>query len=102
MTNLETLTKSALSLTEIVGVSSVWNFHAVDHLDNLTTKKGSNLFEFVEAMKAKGEKGGFTMYVDSIGRSAHSASRVVIFKGITNCEEIGSQYYSKRMGEFFI
>ena len=102
MTNLQTLTNSALSLKEVVGYSSVWNFHAADHLDNLTKKKGTNLFSFVEAMKSKGEKGGFTMYVDSIGRSAHQASRVVILRGITTCEELGSQYYSKRMGEFFI
>ena len=102
MTNLKVLQNSALSLKEVVGFSSVWDFHAADHLDNLVKKKGSNLFKFVELMKSKGKKGAFTMYVDNIGRSAHSASRVVILKGITSCEEMGSHYYSKRMGEFFI
>ena len=102
MTNLQALINSAPSLKEVVGFSSVWNFHGVDHLDNLTKKKGTNLNSFVESLKLKGEKGGFTMYVDSIGRSAHNSSRVVILRGITNCDEMGSHYYSKRMGEFFI
>ena len=102
MTNLQALTNSAPSLKEVVGLSSVWNFHGIDHLDNLTKKKGTNLNDFVESLKAKGEKGGFTRYVDKIGRSAHSASRVVILRGITNSKELGSLYYSKRMGEFFI
>ena len=102
MTNLQLLTIHAPSLKEIIGFSTVWNFHHADHLDNLVNKKGTNLNKFVEDMKKKGLKGGFTMFVDRIGRSGHSASRVVILRGITSVEELGSDYYSKRMGEFFI
>ena len=102
MTNLELFMISAVSLREIIGYSTVWDFHHADHLDNLVNKKGTNLNKFVDDMKKKGLTGGFTMFVDRIGRSGHSASRIVIFKGITNDTELGSDYYSNRVGEFFI
>ena len=101
MTNLNTLLNTAKNL-KVVGYSSLWNFHGSNHLDNLAKKKGTNLNNSIESLKKQGKKGAFTIYVSQIGRSQHSKSEVVILEGLTNSSEIGSSYYTKRMGEIFI
>ena len=101
MTNLQSLLDGAKGL-QVVARTTVWDFHNCDHLDNLAKKPNTNIGKLVADLKSKGEKGAFTLFVDQIGRSAHSASRVVVLRGITNVNEIGSFYYSKRLGEVFI
>lgn len=101
MDNLKALLKRAKNL-EIVGFTTVWNYHRADHLDNLAKKKGTNINKAVEKIKEDGYKGPLTIYVARIGRSAHSTSTVAILKGLTSLDEIGSDYYSKRLGEVFI
>ena len=101
MRNLNSLLNQDKNL-KLVGYTSVWNFHTCDHLGNLAKKKGTNINKAVEEMKKTGKKGSFTLYVDSIGRSGHSASRVAILEGVSNVDTLGSFYYSSRLGEFFI
>lgn len=100
MTNLQTLLSQAKSLS-LITTTTVWNFHNCDHLDNLAKKQNTNIGQIVAQLKAKGEKGAFTIFVYRIGRSAHSPSQVAILRGTTNNNET-SYYYTKRMGEFFI
>lgn len=100
MTNLQSFLSSAPSLGNIVGFTTVWNFHHV-HVGEIARKKGTNINTFIEKMKKEGLKGGFTLYVDQIGWSGHSASRVAVIEGTTNDEECG-QYHSTRVCEIFI
>lgn len=102
MSYFKSITKNAKHLGNIVAKTTVWNFHNADHLCNLCNKKGTNLYKTVEDMKKRGLKGEFTLCVVRIGRSQHSASDVYIVEGLTNYEEIGSEYYSKRIDQLFL
>jgi len=84
---------------EVIGCSSVWNYHGIDSLFNVAMKKGSNLNSSLAAIKKSGYEGIVTLYVTSIGRSQHSASTVHIFKGVVNSNSMGSDAYSKRTDE---
>ena len=100
MNNLNALLNKCKDL-ELVGFTTVWNYHNADHLDNLAKKKGTNISKSINELKEKGMKGWFTLFVTQIGWTAHSASKVAILKGITNIDET-SYYYTKRIGEVFI
>ena len=86
---------------EFVGFSKVWNYHGIAHLEAVASNKKSNLYKEIEKLRESGYKGMVTLFVSCIGRSQHSASKVEIYKGVTNNEEC-SIYYTKRHGEIKI
>lgn len=83
---------------ELIGTTTVWNFHGIDHLVSVGMNKQSNLHAELKHIY-KEYDGIITVFVSQIGRSAHSATIVGIYKGATNLENC-SYYYSKRCDEF--
>lgn len=99
MTKLEMFEKE--TGLELVKTTTVWNYHGIDSLFSVATRKGSNLHAAISKMKKEGYKGGFTLKIGCIGRSAHSATEVGIFKGLVD-PETSSCHYTKGHDEFFL
>ena len=88
-----------VSNLELIGHSSVWNFHGT-RLHNAAHRKGSNLNNSLLAIREGGYNGIVTLYATKIGRNQHHKSEVCIFKGVTNLDAVSSLvYYSSRHEE---
>lgn len=87
---------------EFVGYTSIWNYHNSRGLVSAISDKRSNIFKSINELKEKGEKGGFTLQVQRIGRSQHDETIVAIYKGTVSAAEYGSSFYSNKNAEFFI
>ena len=83
-----------------IGTTTVWNFHDIK-LTKLGYNKKSNLSKKLRDLHKLGIKGKVTVFIEAIGRSGHSASRIGIYKGVTDSDYF-SMYYSTRHCEFFL
>lgn len=87
---------------EFIGFTSIYNWHKCGGLVAAIHNPRSNIYKEIQLLKAKGEKGGFTLQLEAIGRSAHSKSRIAIYRGTVSAANHGSKFYSDRNAEFFI
>ena len=76
-----------------IAETTVWDYYNTS-IDNVGFRKGSNLNKTLRELYQNGERGMITVFVEAIGRSQHSASRLGIFRGVTN------QYYVERHAEY--
>ena len=80
MKTLKKLTTEILGL-ELVEETTVWDIHSVS-LAQVADKKNSNIYKAIEQLKKNGVTGWITITIGAKGRSAHSATQVLIFKGM--------------------
>ena len=72
---------------EMIGTSSVWNYHATD-FNALGYVKSSNVYKELLDLKRQGVKGMVTIVVGCIGRSQHSKTEIGIFKGVVKTDDL--------------
>jgi len=95
MSNLTYLLEQAPHLV-VTATTSVWSWHNCGSLESLAKRQGTNIYNALNELKQNGESGEFTLFVDSIGRSGHSASSVVILKGLVNIKEF-DRFFPERI-----
>lgn len=84
---IEKLTKEYGAYLEL---TTVWNYHGVNSLGDVVRNKKSNLFNLLSDRSFISEsqlKDGITLFVGAKGRSQHSESQVIIFRGCKGEEE---------------
>lgn len=77
------------------GLTTVWDYHNAGSWEYLLKNKRTNLHRFISDKKDMSDlylKDGITIFTGAKGRSQHSATEVIVFRG--NHEDNGGTFFS--------